>query len=50
MLKKCNSCSNINIWIFKIFMLIILILIFYLSILYYYKSLNNIKHNESKGL
>ncbi len=50
MKETCNKCSNINIWIFKIFIFIILIMIFYISIIYYYKSLNNIKHNDSEGL
>ena len=49
MKETCNTCTNTNIWIFKIFMLILLVLIFYLSIVYYYKSLNNIKQSESKG-
>ena len=48
--KKCSMCNNTNIWVFKILILFILIFIFYFSIVYYYKSLNNIKQRELSGL
>lgn len=49
MKSSCNSCNNPRTWILKVSLLLLMLIIFSISIIYYYKSLNNIKHNELDG-
>lgn len=51
MFSNCFSCESPVVWSLKFILLFILLFLICASIyIYYYKSLDNIKHNESKGL
>ena len=49
MKNSCNSCNNSQTWILKLSLLLLMLIIFSISIIYYYKSLNNMKHRELDG-